>query len=137
MRPPSSGGSGIRLSAISTALMKMPAAPINASGMAKPLSGMASATLIRPAQISAISRLAPGPAAATQSMSCFGLRRLLKLTGTGFAQPNRMPAPPVSFEMIRMVNGTINVPIRSKCRIGFSVMRPSICAVRSPKRKAA
>ena len=37
---------------------------------------------------SAMSRFAPGPAAATHSMSRLGLRRLPKLTGTGLAHPN-------------------------------------------------
>lgn len=47
----------------------------------------------RIAQFGAMIRFVNGPAAATHSMSALGLRRRLKLTGTGFAQPNKTPAP--------------------------------------------
>ena len=44
--------------------------------------------LITSAQKMAMTKLAPGPAAATQSMSRFGFRNRLKSTGTGLAHPN-------------------------------------------------
>ena len=61
----------------------------------------------------ASSRLVIGPAAATQIMSRFGLRRLLKLTGTGFAQP-------IPMTMI------MRVPMISRCLRGFRVSLPSL-----------
>ena len=61
------------------------------------------------AQPSAMTRLAPGPAAATQSMSCLGRRRLEKFTGTGLAQPNNAPPEDSS----RISPGTSKVPTRS------------------------
>ncbi len=66
----------------------------------------------------AITRLAPGPAAATQIMSRFGFRRLPQSTGTGLAQPNMKPV------MITIPIGTMIVPIGSMCLTGFSVIRP-------------
>jgi hypothetical protein len=69
-------------------------------------------------QTSACTMLEPGPAPATQNMSRFGWRRLLKLTGTGFAQPKKMP--PRTSEM----SGKTMVPMGSMCLAGFSVTRP-------------
>ena len=54
------------------------------------------------AHASAIARLLKGPAAATQNMSCFGRRRLAKLTGTGFAHPNKISAAS------RLISGTMS-----------------------------
>ena len=77
-----------------------------------------------------MARFAPGPAAATQSMSRLGSRRFSKLTGTGLAQPKRKPV-----KAVRM--GTTIVPIGSMCRAGLRLVRPSIHAVLSPKYFAA
>ena len=73
-----------------------------------------------------------GPAAATQAMSCLGCLKLRQSTGTGFAQPNTKPPGNSSINP-----GTRIVPIGSMCFKGFSVNRPSISAVRSPKWRAA
>ena len=85
MRPPSSGGRGSRLSTISTQLTTMPTLPISESGKVNSLLGISQASLSTKAQQKAMNRLAAGPAAATQNMSCFGLRRRPKSTGTGLA----------------------------------------------------
>ena len=63
----------------------MPILLISDSGSVKSLPGISQASLSRAAQQKAMNRLAAGPAAATQNMSCLGLRRRLKLTGTGLA----------------------------------------------------
>ena len=73
-------------------------------------------------QKNAWARLDAGPASATQTMSRLGLFRLPKRTGTGLAYPN-MNAPLVENNNIR---GIRIVPTGSMCRIGFSVMRPSL-----------
>ena len=78
-----------------------------------------------------MTKFAAGPAPATQIMSRFGCRKLPKLTGTGFAQPNRNGAPVSS-----RTPGTRIVPTRSMCFSGLSVTRPSIQAVWSPNRRA-
>ena len=73
---------------------------------------------------------APGPAAATHSMSRLGSRRFSKLTGTGLAHPKRNPVNAVRI-------GTRMVPTGSMCRAGLRLVRPSIHAVLSPKNFAA
>ncbi len=70
---------------------------------------MPCASLIANAHMTAINRFAPGPAAATHSMSRFGLRNLPKFTGTGLAQPNAY-LPPLA---IRISAGINMVPIGS------------------------
>ncbi len=73
----------------------------------------------------AISKLVPGPAAATHSMSRFGLRSREKSTGTGLAQPNNMALPPSSLLATRIAPGTRIVPTGSTWRSGFRLMRPA------------
>jgi hypothetical protein len=70
------------------------------------------------AQTTSCARLEAGPAAATHNMSFLGWRRLLKLTGTGFAQPN------MKGESASVTIGSTIVPTRSMCFTGFSVTRP-------------
>ena len=79
----------------------------------------------------AIAKLASGPAPATQNMSRFGLRRLPKFTGTGFAQP-KMNAGLPNLASNSSIPGTSIVPTKSMCLIGLAVTRPSIQAVWSP-----
>ena len=69
--------------------------------------------------INANKKLDKGPAAATLIVSILKLLNLLGFTGTGLAHPN--PAKNIS-----------NVPIGSKCFIGFSVNLPNLAAVSSP-----
>ena len=86
MRPPSSGRIGKRFNAISMRLICIPAPAISI----KPSLAIAppgAAALSRNPHAIAIAKLAAGPAPATQNMSRFGLRRLPKFTGTGFAHP--------------------------------------------------
>ena len=71
------------------------------------------------AQNSAMTKLDAGPAAATHNMSFLGWRKRLKLTGTGLAQPNKMP--PNSMVMA----GNKMVPNGSMCLSGFKLMRPA------------
>ena len=80
---------GIRLNAISITFICIPAIAILLSAS---LSNQApgAESFISSAQPIAITTLAAGPAAATHSMSRFGLRKLPKFTGTGFAHPNRI-----------------------------------------------
>ncbi len=85
-----------------------------------------SIALASAAQRSACTTLDPGPAAATHSMSRLGWRRLPKFTGTGLAQPKRMP--PTIIE----ISGKTMVPTGSMCLAGFNVTRPSMYAVLSP-----
>jgi hypothetical protein len=121
------------LSTISAMLIDMPMSAISAIGKLKKLSGSNQASLSTAAQNRSIARLAPGPAAATHSMSLFGCRRRPKLTGTGFAQPNRM----LLSESNRMIAGTRIVPTGSICLSGLAVIRPACHAVGSPKWRAA
>jgi hypothetical protein len=72
------------------------------------------------AQTMSCARFEAGPAAATQSMSLLGRRRLLKLTGTGFAQPN------MKGENASVTIGRTIVPTGSMCLTGLSVTRPSM-----------
>ncbi len=86
------------------------------------------------AQNVAITRFAPGPAAATRIMSRLGLRRFRNTTGTGFAQPN-VNAPFVS--SARPI-GTITVPSGIDVPESDSTeSRPSLYAVGSPSCFAA
>ena len=78
----------------------------------------------------AIRMLAPGPAAATATMPQRGERSLVKLTGTGLAQPNRKL--PITISMA----GRMMVPNGSTWRSGLSEMRPSRRAVSSPMAQA-
>ena len=93
MRPPSSGGIGNRFNAINTRLTMIPYLRHLLQAVARPRRRPAPRARSSSAQSTAITKLAAGPAAATQIMSRFGLRRLPKLTGTGLAQPNRNGAP--------------------------------------------
>ena len=73
MRPPSSGGSGSRLSTKKITLTKIPAAPTNISHAdASWLAPSPTPMLRANAHIKAINKLLNGPAAATHSMSRFG-----------------------------------------------------------------
>ena len=65
-------------------------------------------------------------------MSRFGLRRLPKFTGTGFAQPKMNGGVCVIAATSTSIPGTSIVPTGSMCLIGFAVTRPSIQAVWSP-----
>jgi hypothetical protein len=123
MRPPSSGGTGSRFSAIRPMLTKMPAFAISMKNVSATPS--IACRFRNSAQPIAIARFAPGPAAATQIMSRFGRRKLPNATGTGLAQPNRNPGPPASFDTSRIAIGTAIVPIGSMCLTGLSVTRPA------------
>ena len=70
--------------------MLTPAFAMSASGTAM-ASGAPMANLNMIAQKTAMTKFEAGPAAATHSMSFLGLRKAPKLTGTGFAQPNKIP----------------------------------------------
>ena len=129
-RPPSSGGIGIRLKAISITFICTPAIAILLSA-ALSNSAPGAESFIRSAQPIAIMTLATGPAIATHSMSRFGLRKLPKFTGTGFAHPNR-----IGEWISNSIPGRSTVPIGSMCFSGFAVTRPSIQAVWSPKIRA-
>ena len=82
---------------------------------------------MRRAASQAITRLLPGPAAATQIMSRRGLRRRPKSIGTGFAYPNRNGA-----RMSSSNAGRTMVPKGSMCRAGLKVSLPARRAVSSP-----
>src|SRR3989304_9383555 len=83
------------------------------------------------AHIRAISRLANGPATATNAISRLGCLRFSQVTGTGFAQPNINPVPIASIRPGRRM-----VPTGSMCVAGWRVSLPSIRAVLPPRRKA-
>ena len=65
-----------------------------------------------------MSKFAKGPATATSAVSRLRFRKLLKLTGTGLAQPKAKPTVKIN------ISGTRMVPTRSMCLSGFSVRRP-------------
>ncbi len=77
-------------------------------------------------KIIARTRLEKGPAKETKASSLRGFLKFLLSTGTGLAQPIR--ANPEK----KVTNGTITVPIRSACFIGFIVILPEFFAVASP-----
>ena len=130
IRPPSKGKIGSKFSTISNKLMLIPASAISTKKMPA-LSGNKPATPCKKAQIIAMAKLESGPAAATQSISRLGLRKLRQLTGTGLAQPKAKPA-------VSLVNkGNKMVPNGSICRNGFNEIRPNLSAVSSPKCLAA
>lgn len=126
MAEPSSGGIGIKLNIIKTKLMVM--IEVRSKGMLFPV-GM---KFKNSEKITAVAKLATGPASAVRSRSFNGFLKLYGLTGTGFAQPNTKPVP----EKMRSA-GSKTVPTRSMCFMGFRVTRPAYLAVGSPKRSAA
>src|SRR5688572_28849301 len=136
---PSSGGIGKRLKTMSNTLKYMPAVQtrmIQSSCAAPAMIAEApniTATRYANVQPVAMARFDPGPAAATSTMSRFGLRRLPYCTGTGFAQP-KYHCPPV---MNAKPRGTMTVPSGSTCLSGFNDNRPRFCAVGSPSCFAA
>src|SRR5690348_265422 len=96
--------------------------------MVEAVSAVIQATAI---QMSAINRLAPGPAAATQAMPTRGCLKFCGVMGTGLAQPNRNVLPVMLFR-ISSIPGISTVPTGSMCLMGLRVRRPSIRAVGSP-----
>jgi hypothetical protein len=83
MRPPSSGGSGNRLNAHMTRLTCTPARAISMKKRSStPMPTMVISTT---PQATACTKLDAGPASATHTICCLGLRKLPKLTGTGLA----------------------------------------------------
>ena len=77
---------------MSTVLIHTPTAPMRMNISTDCVPGaMTMHNLISKAHSRAIAKLVAGPAAATHSMSCLGWRNWPKFTGTGLAQPNRMP----------------------------------------------
>ena len=66
-----------------------------------------------------MTKFARGPPPATQNMSRFGMRRLPKFTGTGFAHPKMNVGLP-NFASSSSIPGTSIVPTGSMCLIGFS-----------------
>ena len=83
MRPPSSGGNGNRLNTNITTLTSTP--PWHILRKNTSVTPMPCSVSIKAPHRNAWTRLAPGPAKATQIMSRLGLRRLPKRTGTGLA----------------------------------------------------
>ncbi len=130
IRPPSSGGNGNKFSTINTKLIMMPTLLISSKKKAA-TSGALAEYLSTKTQKIAMIKLEAGPAAATHNMSFLGLFKLAKLTGTGLAQPNKMPPN------IKVKAGNKMVPIGSICLIGLRVIRPIFSAVKSPKYFAA
>jgi len=86
----------------------MPALAISISG-SEIASDAPIANLITNTHNIAIKKLDAGPAAATHNMSFLGLRKRPKSTGTGFAQPNRMPPSKI------VIAGNKIVPKGSMC----------------------
>ena len=74
MRPPSSGRMGTRFRNMNTRLTKIPASAIKEKKNVPLFSGSSTETLRSSAQKSAMTRFAPGPAAATSAMCLRGLR---------------------------------------------------------------
>jgi hypothetical protein len=132
MRPPSSGSTGIRFSSANMMFTFMPASATESqNGPTSPVGSMLPAsTRATTAQMASCNRFEPGPAKATQNMPARCGLRFEKFTGTGLAQPN-MKGLNASVTI-----GTSTVPSGSMCFTGFSVTRPSIHAVESPKRLA-
>lgn len=77
-------------------------------------------------KIIASRKLEKGPAAETIASSLKGRLKLLRLIGTGFAQPI------IKKPERKDINGRIIEPIKSKCFIGFKVYLPACFAVESP-----
>src|SRR5690242_3267045 len=77
--------------------------------------------------MTAMPRLAAGPAAATQAMPMRGFLKFWAVTGTGLAQPNRK-----GLCRTMRIAGISSVPMGSTCLMGLRVSRPSIRAVGSP-----
>jgi len=68
-----------------------------------------------------------GPAMATINSPHFLFLKLFGLKGTGFAQARKAEAPDN-----KNIAGTIIVPNKSMCGIGFKVILPASSAVLSP-----
>src|SRR3989338_4775289 len=75
--------------------------------------------------------LTAGPAIPTNIISLRGLFNLEKLTGIGFAQPNKNVFNPKKRNAIK-TPGRKMVPTGSTCMSGLSVRRPASFAVGSP-----
>ena len=118
---PSRGGMGIRLNTKSTRFISTAWTKISAESVvtSPSLSGIAK-SIARP-------RLDSGPARETNAIPLFGLRRLLKFTGTGFAAPS-ITGLPTNIKK----SGSNTEPNGSICGNGFKVIRPSTRAVSSP-----
>ena len=80
--------------------------------------------IINSSQPIAITKLAPGPANATQIIPDFPDLSALKLIGTGLAHPKIKPE-----DESRRTSGIAMVPIGSMCLVGSRVTRPIILAV--------
>src|SRR6266536_1945757 len=78
----------------------------------------------------ATAKLLMGPTIEVSTSSRTGLRKFLGLTGVGLAQPS------IGMPVNAATSGNKIVPTGSICLIGFSVMRPSMRAVGSPRRLA-
>ena len=99
---------------------------VTSNGVTTPMLNNKATLAIRAHNI-AITKLEPGPAAATNAISRFGLCSIAMFTGTGFAQPIKKPLVKYS------IRGTNIVPTGSMCLNGFKLKRPSRDAVESPK----
>ena len=77
-----------------------------------------------------MTRLVAGPARETSTPWLRGLRRRLRFTGTGLAQPKK-PNP-----LRASRPGTSSVPIGSTWASGLKVSRPARLAVSSPNARA-
>ena len=123
---PSNGGMGIRLKTASITFTHMLASNTISRGT-ETYAGMSACKtrmdLSAMPLASASRKFAPGPASATQSMSCFGFLKYLGFTGIGFAHP--------IFMMKKQIT-----PMGSRCFRGFRVRRPIRDAVGSPSRFA-
>src|SRR5882757_1757014 len=111
--PPSSGGTGSKLNTANTTFTQMPASAMSAIQFTRVSFPRIRAMPPRiPHQITAMRRLAIGPARATSTIARRGWRSTLVATGTGLAQP--MSGPPIA----RRIPGTTTVPTGSICRNG-------------------
>src|SRR5690625_1141608 len=126
--PPSNGGMGSIFNAISTRLICIPATPIlnQKSVLDTPI---LYSRLTDIAHSIAMNRFEAGPARATQAISRLGFLSIRQSTGTGLAQPNNRPAPPISLLLNNKNNGTATVPTGSICLIGLRLTLPAAHAV--------
>ncbi len=125
MWEPSNGGMGRRLKKNKNMLKKMPYQNIFKTKELLPMFAF-KADVKSKRKIMARTRLEKGPANETKASSLRGFLKFLLSTGTGLAQP--IKANPEK----KVTNGTITVPIRSACFIGFIVILPAFFAVESP-----
>lgn len=136
IRLPSSGGIGIKLNTAKTVLINTLNPSILSKSIRMGLKNVSRQRGIermsprkrRPVTMTSI-KLAKTPAADTSSVSLGWLRRLLKFTGTGLAQPKITGEP-----VIISSRGKISDPVISRCFMGFNVNLPASLAVWSPNR---